>query len=69
MKMTEKELDQLTSKNFELDEQKTSIQKKYHDEFKKVLPPYKVYLLYKSKNGFKKAMLKRVKENRNQTGN
>ena len=69
MKMTEKELDQLTSKNFELDEQKTSIQKKYHDEFKKVLPPYKVYLLYKSKNGFKKAMLNRVKENRNHNRN
>jgi len=62
--MSEKELDQLTSKEFELDEKKIGIQKKYHIKFKKVLPPYKVYLLYKSKNGFKKAMLKRVKENR-----
>lgn len=68
-KMSEKELDQIINKQFDLDEKKIIIQKEYHNEFKKVLPAYKVYLLYKSKNGFKKAMLKRVKENRARQGN
>ena len=65
-KMSEKELDQIIYKQFELDEKKIIIQKEYHNEFKKVLPAYKVYLLYKSKNGFKKAMLKRVNGSRSQ---
>ena len=65
-KMSEKELDQIIYKQFELDEKKIIIQKEYHNEFKKVLPAYKVYLLYKSKNGFKKAMLKSVKGSRSQ---
>jgi hypothetical protein len=45
------------------------LRKKYHAEFKKVLPPKKLLLLYQAERDFKKFMLKeirqRVKEERN----
>lgn len=41
-----------------------SIQKHYHDEFLKVLPPEKVTQLYKSESDFKFELLRRLKEGR-----
>jgi hypothetical protein len=38
------------------------VEKKYHEKFKQILPIKKVAKLYKAENGFKRELLKKVKE-------
>ena len=40
------------------------LRKKYHIEFKKVLPPKKLLKLYQAEKEFKKFLLKEIKERR-----
>ncbi len=44
------------------------LRKKYHIEFKKVLPPKKVLKLYQAEKGFRKHLLKKIKERRGKKG-
>ena len=61
-KISEKELDSYMDMVFEIKDRENQLNRKYHTEFKKVLPPYKVMLLYKSKREFKKEILRMIKK-------
>ena len=61
-KISEKELDTYMNMVFEIKDKENQLNRKYHLEFKKVLPPYKVMLLYKSKRDFKKEILRMIKK-------
>jgi len=61
-KINEKELDSYMDMVFEIKDKENQLNRKYHIEFKKVLPPYKVMLLYKSKRDFKKEILRMIKK-------
>ncbi len=61
-KISEKDLDDYMNMVFEIKDKENQLNRKYHSEFKKVLPPYKVMLLYKSKRDFKKEILRMIKK-------
>jgi hypothetical protein len=42
------------------------LRKKYHIEFKKVLPPKKLLKLYQAEKDFKKFLLKEIKDRRDE---
>ena len=61
-KIAERDLDAYMERVFEIKDKENQLNRKYHIEFKKVLAPYKVLLLYKSKREFKKEILRMIKK-------
>jgi hypothetical protein len=61
-KIKEKDLDDYMESVFEIKDKENQLNRKYHIEFKKVLSPHKVLLLYKSKRDFKKEILRMIKK-------
>ena len=61
-KIAVRDLDVYMERVFEIKDKENQLNRKYHIEFKKVLAPYKVLLLYKSKREFKKEILRMIKK-------
>jgi len=63
--MSDKEIEAAVYKLLDLEEQQTQLKKKYVEEFKKVIPMRKIILLPKAELEFKKALLNKLREQRN----
>lgn len=62
--MTEKEIATLAEQRFITDQKILDLKKKYHEEFKKVLPIKKVAQLYIAEEQFKHELLKQMKSDK-----
>ncbi len=60
LNMSDKELLELADKFVNINLQLAQSEKKYNEEFKKVLPPIKIILLYQAENEFKKELIKKM---------
>lgn len=60
--LSDAEIDKIINEHISLKEQQAALMKKYLAEFRKVLPPKKVLLLYKAEDDFKKIMLDKLKD-------
>jgi Spy/CpxP family protein refolding chaperone len=55
--LTDAQVEEMIQKHFALKEKELALEKKYHTEFKKVLPIKKVGKLYRAEHQFKRRML------------
>lgn len=62
--MTDAELEKLVDSEIIFHQNELDIQKKYHPQFKKVLPMKKVAKLYRAEEEFKKKLLEMIRERR-----
>ena len=62
--MSDKEVEEAVDRELVFQQQEVDIRKSYHTQFKKVLPVRKVARLYKAEVDFKRTLLKKIKENR-----
>ncbi len=60
--MTDADVEKAADGEIIFRQQELDIIKKYHMQFKKVLPIKKVALLYKAQDGYKKELLKKIQE-------
>jgi hypothetical protein len=60
--MSEKELEEFVNSEISFRQSELDILKKYHPQFKKVLPVKKVALLIRAEEDFKRELLKRIQE-------
>lgn len=60
--MTDADVEKAADGEIIFRQQELDIIKKYHIQFKKVLPIKKVALLYKAQDGYKKELLKKIQE-------
>jgi hypothetical protein len=60
--MSDQDLNNMMEQKFVKEQKELDLQKKYHAEFKKVLPLKKVALLYQSENEFKKHLLQQAQK-------
>lgn len=61
-KIGDKEIEKLVDGEIIFRQQELDIIKKYHAQFKKILPVKKVALLYKAQEDYKKELLKQIQE-------
>lgn len=61
-KISDKEIEKLVDGEIIFRQQELDIIKKYHAQFKKILPVKKVALLYKAQEDYKKELLKQIQE-------
>jgi len=61
-KINERELEKLVDGEVVFRQQELDVIKKYHVQFKKILPIKKVALLYKAQEDYKKELLKQIQE-------
>jgi len=64
--MSDKEAEKLVDDELSVRQTELDIKKKYHSEFKKVLPIKKVAKLYKAEHEFKRKLLNRFKHDRHE---
>jgi len=64
--MTDKEIEKVVDGDISYRQQELDILKKYNAQFKQTLPMRKVALLYRAEEDFKKELLERIKERREQ---
>lgn len=64
--MTDKEIEKVVDSGISYRQQELDILKKYNAQFKQTLPMRKVALLYRAEDDFKKELLERIKERREQ---
>ena len=64
--MTDKEIEKVVDSEISYRQQELDILKKYNAQFKQTLPVRKVALLYRAEDDFKKELLERIKERREQ---
>lgn len=62
--MSEKDVEKTVDSELGFRQSELDLQKKYHGQFKQVLPIKKVAKLYKAEEDFKRELLDRIKENR-----
>ena len=67
--MTDAELEKLVDSEITFHQNELDIQKKYHPQFKKVLPMRKVAKLYRAEEEFKKKLLDMIREKRQERKN
>jgi hypothetical protein len=61
----DKELEKLVDFELEFRQKELDLLKKYHPQFKQILPVRKVARLYKAEEEFKRELLKRIRDRRN----
>lgn len=61
-KISDKEIEKLVDGEIIFRQQELDVIKKYHAQFKKILPVKKVALLYKAQEDYKKELLKQIQE-------
>ncbi|MFH0893596.1 MAG: hypothetical protein V2A54_04080 [Bacteroidota bacterium] len=66
--LSDKELEKLADNELIYEQQLLDLKKKYHSEFKKVLPMKKLVKFYQSEKQFNKELLKKMKGPKNQPG-
>ena len=66
--LTDKELEAIISKRFEIEQQKLNLEKAYYLKFKKVLPIQKVAKLLQVEKAFRENLLKEMKNKRKGKG-
>lgn len=64
--MSDKDVDKLLEEDIAFRQQEVDVLKKYHPKFKQVLPIKKVARLYKSEEEFKRELLDKIRELREQ---
>ena len=64
LSMSDEQLEKLTDEFIALKEKEFAVTKKYHEEFKQILPIRKVILMYKVEQEFKRELLKFMQERR-----
>ncbi len=64
--VSDKEVEKLVDSEVIFRQQEVDIMKKFHPQFKQVLPIKKVALLYSAEDDFKKVLLEKIKERRQQ---
>jgi hypothetical protein len=62
--ISDKELDKLVAKRFEIKQKQLDLEKQYHLKFKKVLPMEKIARLPHVERAFRSALLKKMRENK-----
>jgi hypothetical protein len=62
--MTDQELERLVDGEIIFRQSELDVLKKYHPQFKQLLGPRKVALLYKAEEEFKKELIRRIKDRR-----
>lgn len=62
--LTDADAEKLIDNEIKFRQQELDIMKKYHNEFKSVLPVKKVAILYRSEDDFKRELLERIREKR-----
>ena len=62
LNMTDKEVERLVDNEIIFRQNEIDIMKKYHVQFKKILPVKKLALLYNSEEEFKRELLKKIQE-------
>lgn len=62
LNLSDKKITEMSDKFIEYDFQTVTIRKEYHQKFKKVLPPVKILILYKSEHEFNKHLLKKMQK-------
>ncbi len=60
LNMSDDELLNLSDKFINIELKSAQLCKKYNEQFKKVLPPVKIILLYQAENEFKKQLIKKM---------
>jgi hypothetical protein len=60
--ITDDEAEKLIQKQFEFKQKELDLEKKYHTEFKKVLPVKKVAKLYRTEEQFKRKLLDKMRD-------
>ena len=63
--MSDKEAEKVVDDEIAFRQNELDILKKYHAQFKQVLPIKKVALLYRSEEAFKRELLQRLRDGRN----
>ena len=64
VKMNDKDVEKLIDSEIIFRQQELDVVKKYHGQFKEVLPMKKVALLYRAEEEFKRELMERIKERR-----
>lgn len=62
--LSDQQIDNVLNEQLEYEQKELDIKKKYHQQFKKVLPVRKVALLYQSEREFRRLLLEKLKEHR-----
>lgn len=62
MEMNDKDVEKIVDNEIAFRQNELDIMKKYHSQFKKVLPIKKVAILYKTEEDFKRELLKKIQE-------
>ncbi len=68
MEMNDKDVEKIVDNEIAFRQNELDIMKKYHSQFKQVLPIKKVAILYRTEEDFKRELLKRIQERRNGMG-
>lgn len=58
LNLSENEIKAMNREIAEIFEKKAALKKEYHEKYKKILPPVKVFLLYKAHHDFKRKLIK-----------
>ena len=61
-KMVDKDVEKLIDGEMAFKQQELDVMKKYHSQFKEVLPMKKVALLYRAEEDFKRELIEKIKE-------
>ncbi len=62
---SDKEMEKVVDDEIAFRQQELDVVKKYHSQFKQVLPVKKVAVLYRSEEEFKRELIEKIKERRN----
>lgn len=68
MDMNDKDVEKIVDNEIAFRQNELDIMKKYHAQFKQVLPIKKVAILYRTEEDFKRELLKRIQEKRGGMG-
>jgi Spy/CpxP family protein refolding chaperone len=68
MEMSDKDVEKIVDNEIAFRQNEVDILKKYHSQFKQVLPIKKVAILYRSEEEFKRELLKKIQERRGEKG-
>jgi hypothetical protein len=58
LNLSESEIQSMNKKMAEIFEQEASLKTEYHEKYQAILPPVKVFLLYKARHDFKRMLIK-----------
>jgi Spy/CpxP family protein refolding chaperone len=61
LNLSESEIERMNAEFAELFDEEARIKKKYHEKYSEILPPVKVFLLYKSNKDFKRMLIREFK--------